>query len=305
VKIATSIGDVYSFTSSTAEAVRQFEDTGFRYLDYSFYTVLNDKNDPFMGDHWRDGVLEAKEAAEELGFKFVQAHSPCCEIRGEGSEEGLIATLRSVEACGMLGIKNMVVHSGCFDEYKYPNDKLEYFKANEPFFRALIPEMEKYGVNILFENTTIKHCGDRNYFPITGQDLNDFVEFMAHPLFGAAWDVGHAHMDGIDHYNEIMTLGENLKAIHVHDNDGNKDLHTAPFLGTLNFEALMRGLIDSGYKGYFTFEADGFFKYKRSSRLKEPEGRLAHPTVEIKRSALKILYLIGKTMLDEYGIYEE
>jgi sugar phosphate isomerase/epimerase len=266
MKIATTIGEMYAFTESPAEAVRQYENTGFKYLDYSFYSVVSNANDPFMSDGWKGGVLEAKAAAEELGFKFVQAHAPACKIIGEGSDIGLMATKRSIEACGMLGIKNMVIHSGISPEYKYPQDKLAYFKANEPFFRALIPEMEKYEVNILFENTTIKHCGNGDFFPITGQDLNDFVEFMGHPLFGAAWDVGHANMDGIDHYTEIMTMGKNLKALHIHDNDGKKDLHTAPFLGTLNFDSLMRGLIDSGYDGYFTLEADGFFKYRRSSK---------------------------------------
>ena len=39
--------------------------------------------------------------------------------------------------------------------------------------------------------------------------------------------------------------------------------------------------------------------------MKEPDGRLAHPTLEIKREALKLLYLITKTMLTEYGVYEE
>ena len=40
MKIATTIGEMYSFVRSPAEAVRAYEGTGFRYLDYSFYTVL-------------------------------------------------------------------------------------------------------------------------------------------------------------------------------------------------------------------------------------------------------------------------
>ncbi len=305
MKIATTIGEMYAFTSSPAEAIRQYEGTGFKYLDYSFYTVMSE-GDPFMGDAWRDGVLEAKETAEALGFKFVQAHAPCCEVIGGDDERELEATLRSIEACGMLGIENMVMHSACVDDYKYPDDKMAYFKANEPFFRALIPAMEKHGVRILFENSTIKHCGDRNFFPIMGKDLVDFVEYMDHPLFGAAWDVGHAHMDDIDHETEIMAMGKHLRAIHVHDNDGRRDMHTAPFLGTLNYDSLMRGLINSGFDGYFTLEADGFFKYTRSAtRMKEPNGRLAHPTLEIKRAALSMLYLISKTILSEYGVFEE
>jgi sugar phosphate isomerase/epimerase len=303
MKIATTIGEVYAFTSSPAEAVRAYEGTGFKHFDYSFYNVLSNKNDPFMGDDWRSVILAAKEAADELGCDFVQAHAPACRIISDRFDLEIEAAKRSVEACGMLGIKNMVIHSAFNAAYKYPEDQLEYFRANEPFFRALIPSMEKYGVSILFENTTIKHCKDRCYFPIMGEDLNAFVEFMNHPLFGAAWDVGHANMDDIDHRGEILTMGKNLRAIHVHDNYGDRDRHLAPFLGTTDYDSIIRGLIESGFEGYFTLEADSFFKYDR--RPASPDDRLAHPTLEIRKASLSLLYLIAKTMLDAYGIYEE
>ena len=303
MKIATTIGEVFGYINSFEEAVRFYEGTGFRYLDCSFYGALNPESPSYlMDDHWRDRVLAAKAAADELGFTFVQAHAPCCELRGEGMEEGLEATIRSIEACGMLGIKNMVIHSGCWSDFKYPDDREGNHKANEPFMRALIPAMEKYDVRILFENTTMKHTGGGNYFPITGQDLNAFVEFMGHPLFGACWDVGHAHMDSIDHQKEINDMGKNLLAIHVHDNDGRKDFHTAPFCGSMDYDSLMRGLIDIDYKGYFTLETDGFFKF---NRLKVEGDRLKRPSAELKKQALKLQYNLTKFILEAYGLYEE
>ena len=66
MKIATTIGEMYAYTSSVAEAVRQYKDTGFRYLDYSFYNVITKTDHPFMSDDWKNVVLEAKEAADEL-----------------------------------------------------------------------------------------------------------------------------------------------------------------------------------------------------------------------------------------------
>lgn len=302
MKIATTIGEMYAFAGSPAKAISLYKDTGFRYLDYSFYSVVTKPNDPFMQDNWQDGVYASKEMAEKLGFRFVQAHAPAGSFRGENAEKLLLGTIRSIEACGILGIENMVIHSALFPECKYPEDELAYFKTNEPFFRALIPAMEKNNVSILFENTTIKHCPDRAYFPILGKDLNAFVEFMDHPLFGAAWDVGHANMDGIDHYKEIMEMGSNLKAVHIHDNDGLKDQHIAPFMGTMDYDAFMRGLLDSGYKGYFTLESDGFFKFGRN---KELNGPLAHTPVEVKKAALSMLYTISKSILTAYDAYEE
>ncbi|MBR3942104.1 MAG: sugar phosphate isomerase/epimerase [Clostridia bacterium] len=301
MKIATTIGEMFPYTETPAKAIEMYEGTGFKYLDYSFYDVMKTQNHPFLTENWKEEIFEAKATAERLGFSFVQAHAPNCDIRGEGAEKGISATIRSIEACGILGIKNMVIHSGFFREIKYPDDKKLYFEANEPFFRALIPAMEKNDVHILFENTTIKHCAENCFFPITGKDLNDFVSYMNHPLFGAAWDVGHANMDAIDHYAEIMEMGSNLKAIHVHDNNGIRDEHTAPFLGTADYDSLMKGLIESGFSGYFTLESDCFFKFNRGRE----QGRLAHVSTELKRDAISLLYKISKHILSSYNVYEE
>ena len=124
---------------------------------------------------------------------------------------------------------------------------------------------------------------------------------MKHPLFGTAWDIGHANMDGIDHYAEIMEMGNNLKAIHVHDNNGMRDDHTAPFLGTSDYDSLMRGLIESGFSGYFTLEADGFFKYNRRSET----GTLSHISTELRTDTLALLYKISKYILSVYNVYED
>ena len=129
MKIATTIGEMYAFTSSPAEAIRQYEGTGFKYLDYSFYTVLR-PGDPFMSDAWKDRVLEAKETAGKLGFQFVQAHAPCCEVIGGDTERELEATIRSIEICKMLGIRNTVVHNG----YKAGLTKEEWFSQNKAFY---------------------------------------------------------------------------------------------------------------------------------------------------------------------------
>ena len=70
MKLATTIGEMYAFTRTPAEAVRQYAGSGFRCLDYSFYNVAKHPDDPFLGENWRDQILEAREAAKELGFTF-------------------------------------------------------------------------------------------------------------------------------------------------------------------------------------------------------------------------------------------
>ena len=299
MKIATTIEEIYPYVQNAAEAVKAYEGTGFKYLDYSFFdSVIKPEISPLLTDDWKEHVLKAKEAVDEHGFTFVQAHSPICEIRGKDAEAGIIATNRSIEACEILGVKNMVIHSGFYDDWKRADGSLAYYKANEPFFRALIPAMEKHGVNILFENSAVSFYPNGLFFPASAEELNGFVEFMNHPLFGVAWDVGHANLDARDQYKEITELGKNLKALHIHDNSGKRDEHTSPLLGTCDYDAIVRGLIDSGFEGYFTLEATAFFKANNN-------GQLAKADLEIKRDAVALMYKISKHILSAYDINEE
>jgi len=86
MKIATTIGDMYRYSKSPAEAVRMFAGSGFQYLDYAFSCSITDPNDPWLSENWKEEIYACKDAAEELGFSFVQAHAPMNATRGETLE---------------------------------------------------------------------------------------------------------------------------------------------------------------------------------------------------------------------------
>ncbi len=302
MKIATTVKGIQPFVDTPEQVISMYADTGFRYLDYDFGKVLNEPNHWLMADNWKDTLNKIKQTADALDIRFVQAHAPDVIIRDDyTSDRGIFATIRAIEACHFLGISNMVVHSGFFPQFKYPNDEKAYFEANEPYFKALIPAMEQYQVHLLFENTTFKHCLEGCYFPIYARDLNALIAHMNHPLFGAMWDVGHAHIDGLDHEKEILELGSNLKAVHVHDNNGGRDEHFVPFMGTVNFDSLMRGLIQSDFQGYFTLEIKEFFQYRHFA----PEGPLQNIDLALKKETLSMMYSVCRYILSAYDIYEE
>lgn len=305
MKIATTIGEMYAFChNDPAEAVRMYEGTGFKYLDYSFYNVLSPGH-RFMTNEWKAMVTEAGDAAAKLGMKFVQAHSPNYNPLGQVGntayhEAGLEASIRSVTACGMLGIPAVVVHSGITEDYLYPAGKDGYFRANLDFYRALLNEAEKWNVKVCIENSAEGNMGSR-YFFMTAEDMNDFIAYVDHPLLGGCWDIGHGHMRGADTCRELVTLGKNLTCVHIHDNMGSRDEHIAPFSGNIDMDNFMEGLIQSGFDGYFTFESDNFLP----ASAVHGSDRLKTVPVDVKRAALSLLYQIGKSCLTAYGIYEE
>ena len=318
MKLCTTTNDLSAYAASTADAVRLFKDTGFRCLDLSFY-LMNTPGSPLLSDGWMREIEEIGIAAEEAGVTFVQAHSPCGYFftEGEEYERFIRSTVRSVEACRMLGIENIVVHPVFADNYGSPHiGRKGYMDANKRFFEEFFPVMDRTGVNILIENNAESIIGlpkddapgqSESLFCFA-EDMLEVIEDMGHPNIHACWDTGHAALRNMDQYGAIMTLGPHLRAVHIQDNFGRADEHIAPFQGVLNLDEIMCGLIDSGFKGYFTFESShllrrsGMWPVYRKEWTRDT--RLMHPPTELARKAVSFLYEIGKSILSAYDVYE-
>ena len=303
MKIATTIGEVYKYEPIPANALRCYQGTGFRYFDYNFYTV-HTGNSPFLQDsdkEWKQQVEDAGNAAADYGFKFVQAHAPGYNPLGKADDhQACLRTMyRSVEACGMLGIPTIVVHGSMAPYYVYPMDSEAFFKYTREFLSGMLDAAEKYGVTICVENSTSKWMRDM-YYPRTAAEMNAWVEYMDHPLLKCCWDTGHSLLEGkTDQYDEIKTLGDNLKAVHIHDNDGLYDEHIAPYCGIMKMDPFIQALKEIDFRGYFTFESDAFMNKVNG------DGPASKLPLELRQEALALLYKTGKFMLESHNAFEE
>lgn len=314
MKLATTTGDLVYYSRDPAEAVRTFEGTGFRHLDYTFWrTGWGDR--PILKDNWMEPIKGAAKEAERLNFDFVQAHSPGNNVLDKNEEEYenvVEMNKRAIEACGYLGIKKIVVHSGSRDDILYPDDKEKYFTEAKKFYERLFPSMEKYGVKVLVENGG-KHRDGGSFFLYTAQDMADFIDYCGHPLLGACWDTGHGNLETPHPYDSLMLLGDRLEALHVQDNFSTHDDHLAPFMGTLDVDGVMNALLDGSFakRGcYFTFECDNILAQNGGGgieRRHDPrfEKKAYMPTLALKKASAAFLYEIGKTILQAYDCFEE
>ncbi len=299
MKLVTTTSDFKNWCSSDADRIREIHRAGFRYIDLNLGMLTPDC--VYMQPGWQDEVERLKELSRGLDMQFVQAHSqgigsPLSD-NADNNNFYIEATKRSIEICGMLGIKNTVVHEAC----KAGLSKYEMFEVNKDFYNKLFPTAEKFGVNILCENSTRVNLKDI-YCTNTGADMREFIEYIGHPLFHACWDIGHANCEKFSMYDNIMTLGDELYAIHYHDNHCEADEHLAPYLGNLNHDEVINALIDVGYKGYFTLEAD----FSLRTRLKfEKDNRLQYPKLFMQRHIEAMMYDTAKWMLETYGLFEE
>ena len=222
---------------------------------------------------------------------------------GRPLEDGgrlLADTLRCVDACGAWGVPNLVVHSG----YTPGLSPEQTFERNREFFMPLLQRAEIYGLNILVENFN-RMCINGLYWIDNAPDLLRMIECVDHPLFHAVWDVGHANMQEMPQDEALRLLGSHVRALHIQDNMGDDDTHLAPFLGTLNLDAVMCGLLDIGYNGYFTFEVGGFFVPAEKRRPYAGSTLLAKAPIELRDAFEHYLYELGKCVLEKYGCFEE
>lgn len=297
MKLATTTGDFFAYTADQIEAITYIYEAGFRYLDYNFGIDYPNRTGAYAED-WQEQIARIKAHAERLGMQFVQAHSPMGRPLAEGNEEFIADTIRCIEVCAMLGIPNLVVHSG----YLKNISKEECFAKNKEFFGKLLVEAEKYGINILVENFDKMHRPDY-YWVDNAADLLAMVKDVNHPLFHAVWDAGHGNLQETPQDECLRLLGEHVYALHIQDNMGDRDTHMMPFTGTLSIDSLMHGLLDIGYKGYFTFEVGSFYKYGER-RAYEADTRLAVPPIALKMAQERLMYQVGKEILMAYDCFE-
>ena len=299
MKLAASMAYL-NYYFNNEEAFAKLRRIGYRNADIALggkRLFSSDENE------WKTAVDGIAENAAKHGIKIVQAHSPNSNpVDDSRKEKEFFYATRSLEICERLGIKDLVVHAG----YDSDLGKTEWYEKNRDFYRLLFPFMEKAEVNVLTENTT-KNNLSRGFYLYTGADMVEFIEYVDHPLFNAVWDTGHGTSEGCQ-YDNVVALGKYLRGLHVHDNNGKADEHGIPYTGVLNLDSLICGLMDIGYKGYFTFETLNALRRSkgRTTRMTfERDKRLLEPTAEMAVAAENLVYTIGKCALEAYGIFEE
>lgn len=139
--------------------------------------------------------------------------------------------------------------------------------------------------------------------------MREFVEAADMSRLHICWDIGHANVQGQNQYDDILAMGDELRALHVQDNDGSSDAHRMPLSGMTNFDRVIRGLLKIGYTGDFTLEAGCTLRRAGSwphYRRDIGDGDiLANPPLNIQQKQQAVLYEIGKWMLESYGIAVE
>ena len=270
---------------SCEESLRAVAEAGFPAVDMCF-VAYGRPGKPMAEPNWRDWVKKQKALADELGLITNQGHAHYYTREdsyrftpGEWEEaQGLIR--RDIEAAGICGIPWLVVHPDTYLENGNYSRKKSLRLERERFLR-FGDLASRFHVGLAIENMIDNRPAKR--FAGSHEDLLELLDLLGDDeLFGICWDTGHANLNQLDQPAAIRAMGGRLRALHVNDNLGQKDNHTLPFLGTVEWPPIMEALRDGGYQGDFTYEihrfTDGF-------------------TPEIHQRAVRFAYEVAEYML--------
>lgn len=242
-------------------ALQLLSDAGFECMDYTFHDLP--KGHPFYDENaFRPYFAQLRQKAESMGVSFNQSHAQFSHLHigdDEWNNRVQALGLRALEASGILGIKVCVIHPQMANALTLD----EEYEINMEYYHGLLPYCEEYGVKVGVENmwkynNEEKHCYEGPCASLA--DYSRYMKGLDPKWFVACLDLGHGDMrdTGDDAVTLIRGLGSRIEALHVHDNDLVHDLHTIPYLGKMDWEAISDALKEIGYHGDFTFEADNF-----------------------------------------------
>ncbi len=270
------------FDENPSEGFERMRNAGFTCCDFSLNEYLINKA-LYRGEintffDQTDSELETyfkphKEAAAKCGIRIHQMHMPYPMFIPETKPEFVeinrylwdVVAPKSLKVSSFFGCQYIVVHG--FKLKKYYGSEAAEWAETERFFEYLAPMAKETGITMCMENVYENLGGHIVEGPgcdaiKAAERIDRINEKFGAEVLGFCFDTGHANIAGLDLERFIKTLGSRLKVLHIHDNDGERDLHQMPFTFTklrenkpsTDWEGFIRALKSVGFDKVLSFE---------------------------------------------------
>lgn len=270
MKICTQT-DKFEKVYGIEKGIELLAKAGFDSIDFSMFYPVDSGVLTLPDDELRERYTKLRKHIESCGLYVYQTHTPFPTYTWNPERDSVIfeAERKALLISSILGAKHAIVHPPILRENRYGSKSAENKEVAVDLYSRLIPFLDEYGVKIAIENM-FNHDPEKNCICPTvcssSVEMADYVDTMnslckSGDRFVACLDVGHSNLAGDKPVGDMVrTLGDRLKALHIHDNYGIFDDHTAPGFGNIDWEGFCKGLSDIGYDGDFVYEADNFYR---------------------------------------------
>ena len=261
------------------EGFKMMKAAGFDCADFSLnmYLKNTDLYQDRLNGFFDQSIDELKayftphvEAAKKCGIRIHQMHMPYpnwIPTAKDHVNDYLLHEMapKSMQLSEFLGCKYIVVHGLKVKDY-YGTEEAEW-EATENFLNTILPAAKDMGKVICIENLYTSSGGHITEGPCcnakkAADRIDRINEQYGCEVLGFCLDTGHANIAGIDLERFMTILGKRIRVLHIHDNDGERDLHQMPFTFTrtrenkpsTDWDGFIRALKKSGFNGVLNFE---------------------------------------------------
>lgn len=250
----TSLGLHSYITDNMSEYIRAglefLKATGFDAADFNLQSLL-----PVDGA-WQPVVEQALKDSAELEIPIKVCHLPLYNQKVASDPEYAALfnkrMLFSIDAAKALGVQHAVLHPGSQTVTVKAYDRQKQYDMSLAHLTPFAEYAAKVGVDLALENMpplpgtrqTCRFCSN-------AEDLCELVDALDMSI---CWDFGHANISGFKQSDALAYIGKRLKVVHIHDNSGIEDAHSAPFMGNVDWVDAMHGLALAGYEGPLNYE---------------------------------------------------
>ena len=256
---------------------------GFEGIDFN-----NDVAEYCTTEHDEEFYRSLGKYAASRGVAICQAHAPfpSSYVEEDKSAKRFEEIVQGIKNAAYLGAPMIVVHPCVHLDFAVEGNPEILFEYNLNFYKKLIPVARECGIKIAIENI------GRVSITSTPERLNKLFDTLNDPVFTVCFDVGHCMLQGVDPAEAIRAIGPRLVdgCTHVHDNNGDRDTHTLPYYGKVEWESVMKALADIDYAGDLNYEASAFIK---------------DIPVALYEDGLTYMAKVGKYLIERFEFYKE
>lgn len=244
----------YTIPYGTVAGYERMRSHGYGYADYQGF--MNTEAELFTQplSVFEAALKEERKAANGAEILFSQVHGPWRYPPRESTEterkQRIEEFKRSIYGTAILGSPNWVIHP----LMPYGADTMEnaerMIEINREAFLEVCDYAKTLGITVCLENMPFLSL------PISSvETIVKFVKEMNLDNLKICLDTGHTAVFGLSPARAVEIIGSDLlAALHVHDNDGKRDLHQRPEDGVIDWKAFAYSLKTVGYNGVYSLE---------------------------------------------------
>jgi sugar phosphate isomerase/epimerase len=206
-------------------------------------------------------------------FREVSCHLPLGEVNiaalhSTMRREAIAETRRHIDLCGELGIRELVMHPGCFgatpDRYALLEKQTRQIAEQSVF--EIADYCRSKGMKLSIENL---HRSEALF-----REPEEFEPF-ARKGIGIVLDTVHAFVSGVNPVDFITRFGKKITEVHLTDGVASDSYaHYALGAGMVDCIAVLRKLEEIGYDGRIILEVNSKKALIRSKKFLKEKGCL-------------------------------